>query len=229
MISYPPRYAPTSSRFHSLWEADVKSALSPKPNRYVISFEELASLACNDDAPGNYLAGGYTGNGLGPGPNCGISVSGDALLTKYFPAGGSGYFTPTGSGYGETGSLEYSGIVAFYLDGTGWDYNTATINIEHGFDTYLAGLYSAIYPNGDQVKIEVFSELDGGGTALASVSPGVSPALGDPLYPHPNCIYWLVPFGPMYFDGVAKSIKVTGPRGQVIFDHFDLGNHLLET
>ena len=63
---------------------------------------------------------------------------------------------------------------------------------------------------------------------LATLSPGVSPALGIPNDPYPNCIYWLVPFGPMYFDGTAHSIKLTGPPGQCVFDHFDLGNLMVD-
>jgi hypothetical protein len=158
----------------------------------VLTFEGLA-----DNEPiGSYYAGGFGGDGSGPGPNYGITFGSDSLALIESSAGGTGNFTNPPSGV----------TVAYFLTGPG-----DVMDVPAGFTTGFSFFYA------DQVgftgSVSVFSGLDGTGTELASLSL--------PSTPDPYNVW--VPIG-VSFAGTAESAIFSGSANFIAFDNITLGS-----
>lgn len=165
------------------------SAASAAP--IVLTFEGLG----DQEAIDSYYAGGFGGNGSGPGPNYGITFGSDSLALIEGSAGGSGNFSNPPSGV----------TVAFFLSGPG-----DVMDVPAGFDTGFSFYYA------DQVgftgNVSVYSGLDGTGTLLASLSL--------PSTPDPYNVW--VPMG-VAFSGTAESAIFSGSADYIGFDNITLG------
>ncbi|HEY6292762.1 MAG TPA: PEP-CTERM sorting domain-containing protein [Terriglobia bacterium] len=163
----------------------------------VLTFDQLG----NEEAVDNYYAGGFGGNGTGPGPNYGITFSSNSLAITSVDAGGSGNFNDNPSGNN----------IVFFLSGA-----ADTMNVAGGFTTGFSFYYSAVvYPG----YINVWSGLNDTGTLLASLDLGVTPEGGGTC----NTAYcpW-VPIG-VSFDGTAQSVDFGGSANYIGFDNITLG------
>jgi hypothetical protein len=165
------------------------SAASAAP--IVLTFEGLA-----DNEPiASYYAGGFGGDGSGPGPNYGITFGSDSLALIEGSAGGSGNFTNPPSGV----------TIAYFLSGPG-----DVMDVPAGFNTGFSFYYA------DQVgftgSVSVYSGLDGTGALLASLSL--------PSTPDPYNVW--VPIG-VSFSGAAQSVIFSGSANYIGFDNITLG------
>lgn len=164
---------------------------------FVLTFEGLSNL----EAVNEYYNGGLGGNGSGPGPNFGVSFSGNSLAIIDADAGGSG----------NIGGEPTPDTVLFFLTGT------AIMNVAAGFSDGFSFFYSAINNPG---SISVYDGLDGTGNLLASLQLPVTPSDGG----DPSGAF--SPFFPVgvAFQGVALSIDFGGTVNQIAFDNITFGS-----
>lgn len=161
----------------------------------VLIFEGLR----DNQSVGNYYNGGLSGNGVGPGPNYGVSFTPNALSIISRDDGGTGNFSRTAPPSGDT--------ILVFLSG-----NAATLNVAAGFNTGFSFYYSAIFQPG---FINVYSGLNDTGTLLATLK----------LPTTPNPVGLFQPFVPtgVAFSGTAKSIDFGGTENQIGFDNITFG------
>jgi len=164
---------------------------------FVLTFEGLGNL----EAVNEYYNGGLGGNGSGPGPNFGVSFSGNSLAIIDADAGGTG----------NIGGEPTPDTVLFFLTGT------AIMNVAAGFSDGFSFFYSAINNPG---SISVYDGLNGSGNLLASLQLPVTPSDGGD--PTGN----FSPFFPVgvAFQGVALSIDFGGTVNQIAFDNITFGS-----
>ena len=159
---------------------------------HVLTFEGLS----DEQGVGEYYNGGTSADGVGPGPNYGISFGSDSLSIISTTAGGTGNFTNAPSG----------DTVLFFLSGPG-----DVMNVHAGFDTGFSFYYA------DQVgftgSVSVYSGLDGTGSLLASLEL--------PSTPSPYNVW--VPIG-VAFAGTAESVIFSGSANYIGFDNITLGS-----
>ncbi|MDG3005337.1 hypothetical protein [Paludisphaera mucosa] len=164
-----------------------------------LTFEGLQDL----EPIANYYNGGMGGNGSGPGPNYGVTFSGNALALTDADSGGSGNF----------GGEPSSPNTAFFLTGGG----ALTMNVPAGFERGFSFYYSAVNLPG---SIQVYDGVGGTGNVLATLVLPVTPFNGAP---DPNGVYSpLVPLT-VEFAGTAKSVDFGGTANQIGFDNITLG------
>ena len=156
-----------------------------------LTFEGLG----DNEAIGSYYAGGFGGNGSGPGPNYGITFGPDSLALISDAAGGSGNFSNAPSG----------NTVAYFLSGPG-----DVMDVAGGFNTGFSFYYAD--QEGFTGSVGVFSGLDGSGTELASLS----------LPSTPNPYTDFIPIG-VAFAGTAQSVVFSGSADFIAFDNVTLG------
>jgi len=175
-------------------------AMSAPAAPIVLTFEGLRDL----EPIQNYYNGGLGGNGSGPGPNFGITFSGNALAVIDRDAGGSGNF----------GGEPSPSTIAFFLTGGG----ALTMNVPAGFTTGFSFFYSAIRQSG---SIRVFDGLNGTGTLLATLALPLTPFNGAP-----DPTGQFSPFLPIgvAFAGTARSVDFGGTANQIGFDDITLGS-----
>ncbi len=166
-----------------------------------LTFEGL-----QDQEPiGSFYAGGLGGFGSGPGPNFGITFSGNSLALIDTDNGGSGNFEPF--------PIPGNKTIAFFLSGA-----ADTMNVPAGFTTGFSFLYSAINNPG---FVNVWSGVNATGTLLATINLAVTPSDGgdgdggDAFSP-------FVPIG-VTFAGTAMSVDFGGTANQIAFDNITLG------
>jgi hypothetical protein len=180
-----------------LLSAAVALAMIAKPaTAQVLTFEGFT-----DYAPiGNY----YNGGG---GPNYGISFFGNALAINSFvaPCGGGGNFALQPSGCG----------VLFWVTS-----GKTGMNSTSGFTTGFSLFYTAAQFDGG---LEVWSDLDGTGTLLASLSlPATGDGRGNPACSGMAFCPW-APAG-ITFAGTAQSIVFSGVADKIAFDDVTFGS-----
>ena len=175
------------------------SALVAQAGVITLTFEGLQ----NYEPINNYYNGGTGGFGSGPGPNYGITFTSDSLAIISGAAGGSGNFS--GSPTMPT--------IAFFLTGAG-----DTMNVPAGFDTGFSFYYSAV---GFPGVVNVYDDLNGGGSLLASLDLPVTPSGGAPECTYGAYCPWF-PIG-VSFTGVAKSVVFSGTANEIGFDNITLG------
>jgi hypothetical protein len=164
---------------------------------FVLTFEGLGNL----EPVNEFYNGGLGGNGSGPGPNFGVSFSGNSLAIIDGDAGGTG----------NIGGEPTPDTVLFFLTGT------AIMNVAAGFSDGFSFYYSAINNPG---SISVYDGLDGTGNLLASLQLPVTPSDGgDPT----GAFSPFFPVG-VAFQGVALSIDFGGTVNQIAFDNITFGS-----
>ncbi|HEX8203639.1 MAG TPA: hypothetical protein VF590_24395 [Isosphaeraceae bacterium] len=164
-----------------------------------LDFEGLKNL----EPIQGYYDGGLGGQGSGPGPNFGVTFSGNALAIKDADAGGSGNF----------GGEPSPDNVAFFLTGGG----ALTMNVAAGFDKGFSFFYTAINQPG---FLRIYDGPNATGNVLATLNLPVTPFNGGP---NPSGTFSpLVPFTAP-FTGVAKSVDFGGTANQIAFDNITLG------
>lgn len=156
----------------------------------LLNFEGLG----NTEQVLNYYNGGYGGGGSGPGPSYGVTFGADSLAIISNTAGGSGNFTNSPS----------MPTIVFFLSGPG-----TVMNVPAGYDTGLSFYYAAYYAG----SVDVYSDLDGGGTLLASLSL--------PTTPYPYTVWQPIGVG---FTGTAKSAVFAGSADYIGFDNITLNS-----
>ena len=120
--------------------AAMVATSAAQATEYVLTFEGLQQ----EEPILNFYDGGYGGSGSGPGPDYGITFSGNSLALN------SGNYANNPSPPG----------IAFFLDGTG-----DIMDVAGGFTTGFSFYYAA-YVSG---SVSVWSGLDGGGVELANI------------------------------------------------------------
>lgn len=129
-------------------------------------------------------------NGVG-GPDYDISFSANSLALT------SGNFANNPS----------PDAIMFFLSGT-----SATMNVPNGFDTGFSFFYAG--SQGD-AHVDVYSEINQGGTLLASIPLPATPA--------PYSVW--VPVG-VAFEGIAKSVDFVGAADFIGFDNITFGTEV---
>jgi PEP-CTERM motif len=155
----------------------------------VLTFEGLQ----NGELIQNYYNGGTGSLGSGPGPNFGVTFSGDSLALISSAAGGTGNFSNNPSG----------DTVAYFLSGPG-----DVMDVAAGFTTGFSFFYSAA----EAGSVTVWSGLDGTGTELAMISLATTT--------NPYTVW--VPTG-VSFSGTAESVVFGGAADFIGFDNVTLG------
>jgi hypothetical protein len=162
----------------------------------VLTFEGLDDY----ESVGDYYNGGFSGSGK-TGPNFGVQFSSNALAIIDSDAGGSGNF----------GNEPSPNTILFFVTGN------PIVNYAAGFGTGFSLYYSAISNPG---SLDIYSDLDGTGTLLASlVLPTTPIGPGDPN----GAFSPFVPVG-VLFGGIARSVVFGGVQNQIGFDNVTFGS-----
>ncbi len=159
----------------------------------------------------DYYLGGAASNGA-VGPNLGVAFSQGATLlclNTLDPV------TCSNSSRGGEG-IETSQLGGLYLPG-----ENQYVNVAAGFSTGFSFTFSN--PFGDEVSVNVWSDLGGTGMLLASAILGITPDGFDacPDYAADFCPF--VDFG-IAFEGVARSVVFGGSTDFLAFDDFTFGS-----
>lgn len=170
-----------------------------------LTFEGLA----DQETVGSYYAGGTGDLGTGPGPNHGVTFTGNAFALVRSNLGGSGNF----------GGEPSPGTALVFSDPPG---TAAYMNVAGGFSDMLGLFYSAPAVPG---TIRLFSGLDGTGTLLATLLLPVTPfgsVAGCPMNPGAS----FCPFASanVAFAGSARSVDFGGTLNDVVFDNITFGS-----
>jgi hypothetical protein len=121
----------------------------------------------------------------------GVDFSSNFLVLRSVTRGGSGAFAP-----------DPTQTPIIFINGVTGSPATGTINVSGGFTTGIQFFFSA----GFKETVTVWSGINGGGTALATLTlaPNNLPCTGFPSY----CNWTSASLG---FSGTAKSVTFTGP------------------
>lgn len=151
----------------------------------------------------NYYNGGLAGDGSGPGPNFGVQFISGARSVVDFDAGGSGNI-----------ANEPSGQTALFF----FSVNSAIMNVPTGFVDGFGTWFSTINETG---FIEIFSEMDAGGSLVATIdlaALGTTPGGGDPTGDFNRWREVGVAFA-----GTARSVRISGTANTIAFDNITFG------
>jgi len=188
----------TPSSALGLWDGSMK----PGPRgeqRAVVPYGSLGALLDfeglgSQEPVLNFYNGGLGGNGSGPGPAFGTT------------------FTPNGLSltFGNYSNNPSPPTILFWVSGA----NTF-LNRAQGFTGQASFFYSAASNPG---SVTLHSEINGGGTLLATVPLPVTPTLpGGTVFD--NWQQVIIPLA-----GIARSIGFGGTANQIAFDDIVLGN-----
>ena len=192
----------------SLRRAALLAALAAAPHAALraqtLTFEGLA----DQETVGSFYAGGIGDLGTGPGPNFGVTFTGNAFALVRSNRGGSGNF----------GGEPSPGTALVFSDPPG---TAAYMNVAGGFSDAFGLFYSAPAVPG---TIRVFSGLNGTGSLLATLLLPVTPfgsVAGCPMNPGAS----FCPFASagVAFAGTAHSVDFSGTLNDVVFDDIALG------
>lgn len=165
----------------------------------VLGFDTAQCLEPIED----YYAGGFGGDGSGPGPDYGVVFSPNALVLTDAALDACG---DTISHVTNEPSFPNSLI---FLSGS-----AATMNVAAGFTDGFAFYYAAPFDRG---FINVWSGLNGTGVLLATLQlPLTGGCAENPKY----CIW--NPVG-IFFSGIARSVDFGGTANYIAFDNITLG------
>ena len=184
------------------------AAASAQAAVVTLNFEGVAPYPNgNNVLVNNFYNGGTSSAGL-TGPNLGVAFSGDVLLLCLNTVGTSCSNTSKG-GLGVAGSDK--GAI-YFLSGN------PIMNVAAGFDTGFSGVFSAPFTPGTTVK--VWSELNAGGSLLASLTLGTTTAAGCSIAGQ------YCPFEnfSLAFAGIGKSVQFGGTLNQQVFDDLTFGS-----
>lgn len=179
-----------------LWVAGIgaSAATPPVAGAFTLTFEDLPNGAYLDD----FYAGGYNRQGLGPGPDWGVSFAGPARAIVDSDAGGGGNF-----------GGEPSPSTAVVFDGS-----LTIINVPAGFDG--VGFY---YSTSSMALMFVTQGLNGTGNN-AVPARGLAPT---PSYGAPDPTGRFSPFVPFGISwgslAVAHSVVIYGTPGEFFIDN----------
>jgi len=184
------------------------SAASAHAAVITLNFEGVAPHPSGNNVLVNdFYNGGTSSAGLS-GPNLGVQFNGDVLLLCLNTADVSCSNTSKG-GLGVAGSDK--GAI-FFLSGN------PIMNVAAGFDTGFSGVFSAPFTPGTTVK--VWSDVNAGGSLLASLTLGTTTAggcnIGGQYCPFENFS--------LAFAGIGKSVQFGGTLNQQVFDDLTFGS-----
>ena len=178
-----------------------------------LNFEDIAPYpSTNDVAILDYYNGGTASNGAS-GPNVGVSFTEGATLLCLNTATATSCSNTSKGGLGVTGSDQG----AMFFETT-----NPFMNVAAGFDTGFSFAYSN--PNGSNVSVSVYDDLDGEGALLASaqlpqtIDSGCSAAIAGAAAYCPFSDFSLS------FGGTARSVLFGGTVNQQVFDDFTFGS-----
>lgn len=194
----------TFLRRAALLTALATAPLAALRAQQTLTFEGLA----DQEAVGNYYAGGVGDLGTGPGPNFGITFTSNAFALVRSNLGGSGNF----------GGEPSPGTALVFSDAMG---SPAYLNVAGGFSNAFGLFYSAPAVPG---TIRLFSGLNGTGSLLAMLLLPVTPfgsVTGCP--PNPGAGFCPFASASVAFAGTARSVDFGGTLNDVVFDNVALG------
>jgi len=173
-----------------------------------LNFEGVAPYPNGNNVLVNEFYNGGTSSAGLSGPNLGVQFNGDVLLLCLNTVGTECSNTSKG-GLGVAGSDK--GAI-FFLSGN------PIMNVAAGFDTGFSGVFSAPFTPGTTIK--VWSELNAGGSLLASLTLGTT-TTGSCTIAGQYC-----PFESfsLAFAGVAQSVQFGGTLNQQVFDDLTFGS-----
>jgi PEP-CTERM motif len=157
----------------------------------------------------DYYNGGTSSVGTS-GTDYGISFPSNALVICLNTLGTG----CSNSSRGDQGDPDSQLGGMYFLEGS----NTF-LNDPAGFDTGFSFYYTDPYEPGGSVS--VYSDLDGGGTLLATLDLPTTPVSCDGAYGASYCPF--VPVG-LSFVGTAKSISFAGTADYIVFDDITFGS-----
>jgi len=194
-IAQTQRLAPGSTP--GLWDGSKpgprgqQRAVVPFGTGALLDFEGLG----NQESVLNFYNGGFGGSGSGPGPAFGTTFTANGLSL-------------TGGNYSNNPSPP---TILFWVSGA----NTF-LNRAQGFTDQASFFYSAAFNPG---SVTLHSEINGGGTLLATVQLPITPTLPPGTPSFNNWQQVIIPFA-----GIARSIGFGGTQNGIGFDDVVLGN-----
>jgi len=184
------------------------AAASAQAAVITLNFEGVAPYPNGNNVLVNEFYNGGTSSAGLSGPNLGVEFNGDVLLLCLNTVGTNCSNTSKG-GFGVAGSDK--GAI-YFLSGN------PIMNVAAGFDTGFSGVFSAPFTPGTTIK--VWSDLNAGGSLLASLTLGTTTAAGCSIAGQ------YCPFEnfSLAFAGTAKSVQFGGTLNQQVFDDLTFGS-----
>lgn len=159
----------------------------------------------------DYYDGGTSAEGFS-GPNLGVSFSDSALVFCIDRSlAGCGGSNADKGGVGPASSRQG----AIFLNGPAPQV-TAIVNVAAGFETGFAFTYATLLDG----AVELFSELDGGGTSLGFLALPTTPSTCKPGIEADYCPFVIQG---LTFAGTAKSVALSGWTNSIVFDDLTFG------
>jgi hypothetical protein len=184
------------------------AAASAEAAVITLNFEGVAPYPNGNNVLVNEFYNGGTSSAGLSGPNLGVQFNGDVLLLCLNTVGTNCSNTSKG-GLGVAGSDK--GAI-YFLSGN------PIMNVAAGFDTGFSGVFSAPFTPGTTIK--VWSDVNAGGSLLASLTLGTTTAAGCTIAGQ----YCPFEAFSLAFAGTAKSVQFGGTLNQQVFDDLTFGS-----